>query len=300
MIETKLKFAADFFDEEEKCGFFITRKRKEVWAIELDLLHEFDQVCRKHGLRYYLDAGTLLGAIRHEGFIPWDDDVDVCMLRADYDRLLEIAPRAFRHPYFFQHAYTDMHYFRGHAQLRNSMTCGALSDEFLSVRFNQGIFIDIFVLDAVTDDPDQLNRQERELDYYQRVMERFANETMPRPLAIKLPNGNNFRFENLMHAFGIFETCLTRFELEPTRFVTELGLFRKAREDRLIERSWLGEPREARFENLTLPIPSDADSILRRYYGADYMTPINKSPVHAPVLFDTDRSYSEVLASLYI
>ena len=299
MIETKLKFAESFFEEEEKFGFYITRKRKEVWAIQLDLLHEFDQVCRKHNLRYYLDAGTLLGAVRHKGFIPWDDDVDVIMFRKDYNALLKVAPSEFHHPYFFQHAYTDMFYRRGHAQLRNSKTCGALHDEMWTVKFNQGIFIDIFVLDAVSDDKEQLRRQEKELQYYSRLMDQMLSEPMPRPLTVKLSNGGGLRFENLMHIYATYDACAARFENTPTTFVTgALSLLGKTLENRLIRREWLGEPVRLQFESLKLPAPSDSDSMLRRYYGDDYMTPIQSAPLHASVLFDTDRSYLDVISSL--
>ena len=69
--------------------------------VELDLLAEFDRVCRKHGLTYFVDSGTLLGAVRHKGFIPWDDDIDLIMQREDYERLVQIAAQEFQHPYFF-------------------------------------------------------------------------------------------------------------------------------------------------------------------------------------------------------
>ena len=300
MIETKLKFAASFFDEEEKCGFYITRKRKEVWAIELDLLHEFDQVCKKHGLKYFLDGGTLLGAIRHGGFIPWDDDIDVCMLRAEYDKLLKIAPDAFHHPYFFQHAYTDMFYRRGHAQLRNSKTCGALRDEFLSVKFNQGIFIDIFVFDAVTDDEQKLRRQEQELEYYWKLMDRMLESPVPQPIFIRRENQPAFRFENLLHIYSMFDACAARFEKESTQCVSSLEFLRKVEDNRRVRREWLASTKTAEFEGLTFPIPGDSDAFLRCYYGDDYMTPQNKSPIHAPVIFDTGRSYLDILADTHL
>ena len=300
MIETKLKFAASFFDEEEKCGFYITRKRKQVWAIELDMLHEFDQVCRKHGLKYFLDGGTLLGAIRHGGFIPWDDDIDVIMLRADYNKLLQIAPDAFHHPYFFQHAYTDMFYCRGHAQLRNSKTCGALRDEFLNVRFNQGIFIDIFVWDVVSEDEQKLRRQEQELNYYRQLMDRMLESPVPKPIIVRRAGQNDLRFENLMHIYSVFDACAARFEGEQSQFVTPLLFNRKVEDNRRIDRKWLSETKTAEFEGMTFPIPGNADALLRCYYGDDYMTPLNKAPVHAPVIFDTDRSYLDILADTYL
>ena len=80
-------FKESFFEEEYKCDFKVDVVRKKVWAIEIDLLLEFDRVCKKHGLKYFLAFGSLLGAIRHQGFIPWDDDMDVVMPRDDYQKL---------------------------------------------------------------------------------------------------------------------------------------------------------------------------------------------------------------------
>ena len=81
----------EFFREEVRCDYTVTAKMKRVWAAELGMLHRFAQVCERHGLRWYAMGGTLLGAVRHKGFIPWDDDIDLLMPRADYDRLLEIG-----------------------------------------------------------------------------------------------------------------------------------------------------------------------------------------------------------------
>ena len=75
MVELKIKLPDSFFYEEERDGYWVSSEIKELWAVQLDLLNEFDRVCKKYNLKYILDFGTLLGAIRHKGFIPWDDDL---------------------------------------------------------------------------------------------------------------------------------------------------------------------------------------------------------------------------------
>ncbi len=133
---------------EEICGFYVNEKMKLVWKTELELLKKFISVCEKYNLKYYMAGGSLLGAIRHSGFIPWDDDIDIDMPRDDYNKLLEIAKYEFTDPIFFQTTYTEQNYVRPHAQIRNSNTTAIVSHE-KGLYFNQGIFIDIFPLDSV-------------------------------------------------------------------------------------------------------------------------------------------------------
>ncbi len=78
-------------NEEIRCWFKVSSNRKKVWNIQLGLIEEVKRICKKHGLKYYADSWTLLWAIRHKWFIPWDDDVDLAMFREDYDKFLQIA-----------------------------------------------------------------------------------------------------------------------------------------------------------------------------------------------------------------
>ena len=75
---------------------------KDVKKVELDILINFDRFCKKNKLRYYLAGGTLLGAIRHKGFIPWDDDIDVCMPRPDFEKLIKIFPDKYENKYILK------------------------------------------------------------------------------------------------------------------------------------------------------------------------------------------------------
>ena len=150
VMEIQLKLPNGYLEPEFREGFFVDAKRKKIWAVELDLLSQFTRVCEKYNLSYYLDGGTLLGAVRHKGFIPWDDDVDVIMPREDYDKLFEVAEIEFKEPYFFQTPLTETNFFRGHAKLRNSSTTGYILDD-RKKKINNGIWLDIFPLDGVAD-----------------------------------------------------------------------------------------------------------------------------------------------------
>lgn len=84
-----LSIDEDFYKEEIIDEYKVSEKTKKIWSVELDLYHELERVCNKHGIRFTVFAGTLLGAIRHNGFIPWDDGFDVCLERKEYDKLLK-------------------------------------------------------------------------------------------------------------------------------------------------------------------------------------------------------------------
>ena len=90
----------------------IDSRLRKLQMAELEILKEFVRLCEAHGLQYYLVGGTLLGAVRHKGFIPWDDDIDVAMPRGDYDRFAQIAPKELDPRYFYQCPDTDPHYFK--------------------------------------------------------------------------------------------------------------------------------------------------------------------------------------------
>ena len=78
-LPIEISFDDTFFREEERCGYKVTKESKQLWAVLLDLMVKFDNVCRTNHIRYSIDSGTLLGAVRHKGFIPWDNDIDVIM-----------------------------------------------------------------------------------------------------------------------------------------------------------------------------------------------------------------------------
>lgn len=117
----------------------------------LEILTEVERVCIKHDIKYFLIDGTLLGAVRHKGFIPWDDDVDIAMLREDYNKFIEVAPSELKEDYFLQTIDTDPKYNRFHIPLkvRDNRSKLVEVDESENEDFNQGIYVDIFAFDTL-------------------------------------------------------------------------------------------------------------------------------------------------------
>lgn len=110
----------------------------------LDILVEIDKICRKHDIKYWIDFGTLLGAVRHRGFIPWDDDIDVTMPTEDYHRFLEIAPKELPNSLFLQTKDTDPSYRLLIDKVRDNNSLYITKHEDFSRDYNKGLYIDIF------------------------------------------------------------------------------------------------------------------------------------------------------------
>lgn len=163
------KYKEQFLQPEVRCDTYIGIEMKQVWFAELQLLEKFIDVCNKHGLSYQLVGGSLLGAIRHKGFIPWDDDIDVGMLRPDYDRFVQLAKNELEAPFFLQTPLTDPGRNIDYVQIRNSATT-AIDLRYVDDHntFNQGIFIDIFPIDGVGSD-EVLQKQEKQQQFIRRV-----------------------------------------------------------------------------------------------------------------------------------
>lgn len=119
---------------------------EKLRIVELDILDEFVRICKKYNLRYFLAYGTLIGAVRHKGFIPWDDDIDVWMFREDYDKFASLAQQELGEQYFYQDYKTDPDYPYNFAKIRMNGT-RFVQSAIDHLNMNHGVYIDIFPLD---------------------------------------------------------------------------------------------------------------------------------------------------------
>ncbi len=264
-----------------------------VKSVEKDILKKLLEVCEENNLKIFADGGTLLGAVREQHFISYDDDIDMAMLREDYDKLMKIGPGCFEYPYFFQSAYTDEGYFREHIQIRRSDTCGALDFELEHVKFNQGIFVDVFPLDGVTDREPAGKIQWFKIKACKKLMHLLYN---PIPTGNPLkdiikkllrPLGRLIKRERL---YGHFEKVCKKYS-GSSDTVTLLS-FNADYRMRLLDRSWYNETVWLPFDEMTVPCPKEYENVLTRKFG-DWKTP-REGNIHGDLIFDAEKSYKEM------
>ena len=286
-----------FFEEETICDFQVTKKRKKIWAISLDLLFKFDEVCRRHNLKYSLAFGSLLGAIRHNGFIPWDDDIDVVMPRADYEKLKEFKTE-FANPYFLQYPGEDEGYLFSFAKLRNSNTSG-ISWAFRYEGFNQGLFLDIFPLD---------NYSSVNIDQNMEIIARLVAESSAKmrrscPIPDEYDRQKLAQFPIVRDVQTLskeLDNVLRQHEaIETKKYIIWSCLF-YSKDKVIFDKTWFDELKDYNLYGHSVLIPTHFDKVLRTTYG-DYMQfpPVEQRGTwHSSSVFNPDVPYKEIIADI--
>lgn len=122
-------------------------KLQKLHDVELEILNKIDEICKKYNLSFQLSGGTLLGAVRHKGFIPWDDDIDLTMIREDYDKFIQVAQKELGDEYFLQCYDTDDCYFP-FIKIRKNNT--VFNENLIAhLDCHKGIFVDIFPFERI-------------------------------------------------------------------------------------------------------------------------------------------------------
>ena len=284
-----------FFEEEVRCDFLVTQDRKKLWAVLLDMLLKIDDVCKKYHLTYFLEAGTLLGAIRHKGMIPWDDDIDIFMPRKDYNKFILLSEE-FPHPFFLQTPYTDPEYFYCPARLRNTNTTGVV-ETFAYQNFNHGIWLSIFPLDNW-----EIEGGEERYEYIKSLIK--ENSTYMRLKKPHLSEKDQIRVRNYSgrNPFEVYEEIqeiAQRSNSKPTEFVTAAVSAVISYRRKLWYAEDFSSAIEWDFEGFKFPIPVGYDRFLKIMYG-DYMKlpPVEeRGHHHDGAIFNADIPYKDFLVT---
>lgn len=288
-----------FLKEEVKCEYTVSSEMKKAWAVQLDLLVKLFEVCKRNNLRVWAYGGTVLGAVRHKGFIPWDDDSDVVLPREDYEKLIKLPPEEFPAPYFLQSEFSDApnNPYTPHARFLNSNTT---VDEHVCdknrVTWNSGVFVDIFPLDGISRSKIKLFFQTKLIKLFVVIHHTYIldiHNTFIRRLVIKFINSPLVHYNSFLAIRRINKIARwTDYEksgdvgmiLSPGYDLKKL-IYNKTFWDKTV---WIP------FENIQIPVPSEYKKMLEIMYG-DYMKypPKEKRGNWHSIEFKTDTPYSE-------
>ncbi len=279
-----MSHSIDFFRDEVRNGFYIPTAIKQAWASSLDVLSEIDRICKKYGIRYYADWGTFLGAVRHGGFVPWDDDLDICMRRDDYEKFRKVCDKELpKHYTIHDYERKSDHWLFLARVVGNSTIC--YDEEYLKKHYNFPWLssVDIFLKDYLYDDYEQEKARDKEVMFLITLADGIRENSFDRQTIVH-------------HLYDIKTKYHTTLPDLPDSSDTEkvnklcIALYRLAEKEMAkvcpedshrigqifpwVLKGNKGEPKEyydkiieLPFEDTTMPVPAYYNTILSERYG---------------------------------
>lgn len=297
-----MQFPGSYFEDEVRDGFYVPGMMKRAWAAQLEILEDIDKVCKKYHLQYFAEWGTLLGAIRHGGFVPWDDDMDICMKRQDYDIFLKVAPDEMSEWYrFLNFEHSDDGDYRCDDFLTRLYNGNRIRmdkpflDKFHGFPYVAGM--DIFPLDYVapTAKEDEMLCEEVKVlstlaqsicFYDEDEREEYLKKT-EEIYDVKFDRNKSLRIQLYMLA----DKICGRYREEESQYLASMAL--RTMKDYKVPKEYYADAIWVPFENTQIPVPVGYDGILKIKYG-DYMKPIQNGGSHEyPFYKKQEEAYEE-------
>lgn len=293
-----MNFPNSYFEDEIRAGYYVDAKMKSSWAAQLEVLLEIDRICRKYHIQYFAEWGTLLGTVRHGGFIPWDDDMDISMKREDYERFLKIAPGEFPKDYTILNYRNQQEYWDVMSRVLNAeFVC--LDPEFLDQYHNcpYASGVDIFPLDYVPRDKKDEQLQRDLIDMVKCVADlwgqgQLSGEELESWLTHievvcrqKIDRKGDLKIQ-------LYKIVCALYALYSEEESDEVALMAKYLEvgGHIYPKECYADTIRMPFDCVTIPVPIGYDDILQKKYG-DYMKNVRKGGSHDYPSYEKQEKY---------
>lgn len=288
----------DFLIDEVRDDFYISGRMKRCWASQLVILGEVDKLCRKYGITYYAEWGTLLGTVRHGGYIPWDDDMDICMKRDDYDCFKEVS-RELPEPYAYHTCDGEYDYWDIMGKVANSTRIN-FDEDFLKKHYGcpYALGIDVFPLDYIAPTPELEKEQYdlinyamgigdqassglikgSDLDFQLRYIEDRCKKIRPRIT----DSNRRKKFDEAVHGlfssakdirrrlYHLADRLFAIYSDADSDYLGQIGLRSSNNSGAIYPKKLYGTPMYLPFEGFNMPVPPGYEAVLKSKYG-DFM-----------------------------
>ncbi len=276
-----IKFDERFYLPETRSGFEIMGLMKRAWAAQLEVLWEIDRICKKYGLTWFADGGTLLGAIRHKGFIPWDDDIDITMKRHDYNILMSVLQSELPDGFYWfcptRVTWDPLAFLRVINTSQINFDRSFL-DKYHGCPYLCGV--DIFPLDGVPKDEEEWEILQTIAKSILDAVDIIKKEevTNVNAFLMGIENSCGVRIDKsgnvVEQLMVIVDRLASSYREEESDYLATLCMYCNGTQKAPRHKDWYSETVIGEFEGLQIPIPIGSRQILEALYGSDYMTPI--------------------------
>ena len=302
-VGESMQVSYSYYEDEVRDGFYISGMMKRAWAASTEVLEVIMDICKKHNIQFFADAGTLLGAIRHKGFIPWDDDFDICMIREEYDRFLSIIESELPEDYAILNIHTEPDYEEIFSRVVNRRQVSFNKEDLNKFHnFPFVVGVDIFPLDYVAPDEKVENaRRKLAKSVYDvaknvGVMKKRDLEPLIRQIEknckVTINRKGNVR-NQLMH---LLDKLMTMYNSKEATEIAFMPVWIE-KDSNKFKKEYYQQAVEVDFENIKIPVPVMYDAILRKKYG-DYMKLVHNWDYHDYPFYKDQMEYIAEVANI--